>query len=91
MICTELNKTLDSLKEIVKLAVDANAVIPAISASLEYIKAAGCQDPTNFEEAQLDAFGDHQFDWKKEHKDEPIKGTHHVGKYLVKERSELAH
>lgn len=62
----------------VQLGVQADAVIPSISASLEYIKSVACDDPTNFEEAQLDAFGDHMFDWTRENNLDPKKGAHHV-------------
>jgi 6-phosphogluconate dehydrogenase len=60
-ICNELARTYEPLKDVVKLAIDANATVPAISASLEYLKAVALDEPTSFEEAQLDAFGDHMF------------------------------
>ena len=60
-ICAEIQKTYEALKEVVLLGVQTDAVIPSISASLEYIKSVACDDPTNFEEAQLDAFGDHMY------------------------------
>jgi 6-phosphogluconate dehydrogenase len=78
-ICDELAKTYDALKEVVKIAIDTDSVVPALSASLEYIKAVSREDPTNFEEAQLDAFGDHCFSFVSDHAGAPKKGEHHVG------------
>lgn len=69
----------ESLKETVKLAIDTNSIVPALSASLEYIKAVAMDDPTNFEEAQLDAFGDHCFSFISDKAGHPKKGDHHVG------------
>lgn len=77
-ICKELNKTFHAMKEVVKLAIEADAVIPAVSASLEYIKSVGCEDPTAFEESQLDAFGDHMYTLKSDNDDRPVKGSHHT-------------
>lgn len=78
-ICDELSKVYEALKEIVKLALDTNSIVPALSASLEYIKAVAMNDPTNFEEAQLDAFGDHCFSFISDNAGHPKKGDHHVG------------
>lgn len=78
-ICKELFKTFEALKDIVKLAIDTNSIIPSLSASLEYIKAVAMDDPTNFEEAQLDAFGDHCFSFISDNVGAPQKGAHHVG------------
>lgn len=66
-----------------KLAIDTNSIIPALSASLEYIKAVAMDDPTNFEEAQLDAFGDHCFSFVSDQAGAPKKGEHHVGELQV--------
>lgn len=47
-VAKELGRTYEAMKEVVKLAVEQDAVIPAISASLEYIKSVGCKDlPTS--------------------------------------------
>lgn len=80
-ICDELSKTFEPLKETVKLAIDTNSVIPSLSASFEYIKTVAMDDPTNFEEAQLDAFGDHCFSFISDKAGAPAKGAHHVGKF----------
>lgn len=77
-ICDELSKSFTALKETVKLGIEADAVIPAISASLEYIKSVACEDPTNFEEAQLDAFGDHMYSLRSDKDDRPVKGKWHT-------------
>ena len=43
-----------------------NAVIPALSATLEYLKYEGNVNlPTQFYEAELDYFGKHMYDSKK--------------------------
>lgn len=44
-----------------------NAVIPSLSATLEYLKYEGNVDlPTSFYEAELDYFGKHMYDSKKD-------------------------
>ena len=51
----ELAGTYGDLKRICTLGVTNDAVIPALSASLEWMKAVGGQNlPTNFEEMELD-------------------------------------
>jgi 6-phosphogluconate dehydrogenase len=59
---------------------EINAVIPSMSATLEYLKYMGNLDlPTQFYEAELDYFGKHMYDSKSLDKGpgEPKTGTHH--------------
>ena len=77
-IVNELKRGFEPLKRIVLKATDANAVIPSISATLEYLKYIGNLDlPTQFYEAELDYFGRHMFDKKGEDAGLPVKGKHH--------------
>lgn len=56
-----------SLKHVVLKGVEADAHLPCLGATLEYLKYAGSTDlPTSFMEAQLDAFGAHGFELKAE-------------------------
>lgn len=74
----ELQKTLPSLKRVVLEALQADAYIPALTASLEYYKYSGSTDlPTSFQEAQLDYFGGHMYDLKSAEPGEPATGSHH--------------
>ena len=58
--------------------VEANAVIPSLSATLEFVKYSGNTVlPTQFYEAELDYFGKHMFDVKGEPAGEPVTGKHH--------------
>jgi len=50
-VAKELAGSYESLKRVCLLAVETDAVAPALSASLEWLKAVGATDlPTNFEE-----------------------------------------
>lgn len=50
-ICHELAGTYDALKRVSLLALQTDAVAPAMSASLEWLKAVGGEElPTNFQE-----------------------------------------
>ena len=74
----ELNKGFAPLKKVVGKGVEVNAVIPSLSATLEYMKyAANTFLPTSFYEAELDYFGKHMFDLKSEPAGEAITGKHH--------------
>lgn len=67
-----------ALKKIVAMGVETNAIIPSLSASLEYLKySVNTVLPTQFYEAQLDYFGKHMFDLKSEPAGEPVTGKHH--------------
>ncbi|PYI05433.1 6-phosphogluconate dehydrogenase [Aspergillus sclerotiicarbonarius CBS 121057] len=61
-IAWELHKQWDALKEIVLAATVADQYIPALSATLEYLKyEGGTMLPTKFMEAQMDLFGAHGY------------------------------
>lgn len=71
-IAKPIAETYPALKETIHFALHADAVVPALSASLEWVKSCGGKDlPTNFEEMQLDTFGAHRYDAKGEE----IEGT----------------
>ena len=66
-IGAELSKCYPSLKNVVLKCIEADAVIPSLSATLEYYKYSGSTElPTQFMEAQLDYFGGHMYDLKNE-------------------------
>jgi 6-phosphogluconate dehydrogenase len=68
----------EPLKNVVASAIQANAPIPSLSASLEYCKYMGSTDlPTQFMEAELDYFGAHMFELKSENEEDAQKGKHH--------------
>lgn len=47
-ISHELGKTYDSLKDVCRIAINYDAVVPSLSATLEYIKCVGGRDlPTS--------------------------------------------
>lgn len=74
----ELTKAYPPSKRVVLKSIEANAVIPCLSASLEYLKYIDNTDlPTDFYEAELDYFGNHKFDLKSESPGEPKTGSHH--------------
>ena len=74
----ELNKAFEPLKRVVTKGTEANAVIPSLSATLEYMKyASNTVLPTSFYEAELDYFGKHMFDLKSEGTGKPETGKHH--------------
>lgn len=55
------------LKKIVLQSITADAHVPCLSATLEYLKYMSSTDlPTSFTEAQLDSFGAHGYDLKSE-------------------------
>ena len=74
----EMKGTFPSLKRIVALGVELNAIIPSLGATLDYLKIMTyTQLPTQFYEAQLDYFGKHMYDLKSEGAGEPTTGKHH--------------
>ena len=78
LVAKELSTNFPALKQVVAMGVQTNAIIPSLSASLEYLKY--CVNtilPTQFYEAQLDFFGKHMFDLKSEPAGEPETGRHH--------------
>lgn len=77
-IAAELGKTTASFRELIVDAIRLDAYVPALSASLEYLKYSVSTDlPTSFQEAQLDFFGNHMYDLKSEGPGEPVMGKHH--------------
>jgi 6-phosphogluconate dehydrogenase len=62
-VADEFKKGLPSLKKVCLKAMEGDHNIPALSASLEWLKIMTSVDlPTSFYEAQLDYFGNHMFD-----------------------------
>lgn len=65
-IVSELKSGFEPLKRLVIKGTENNAVIPSMSATLEWLKYSGNLDlPTQFYEAELDYFGKHHYDSKK--------------------------
>ena len=74
----ELNQAFGPLKRVVTKGTEVNAVIPCLSATLEYMKyASNTVLPTSFDEAELDYCGKHMFDLKSEGPGLPQTGHHH--------------
>jgi 6-phosphogluconate dehydrogenase len=54
-VATELRSAYDAIKEVYQIAMDTDAVAPAIGSTLEWLKAIGGKHlPTDFEEMELD-------------------------------------
>ncbi|WWD17736.1 6-phosphogluconate dehydrogenase (decarboxylating) [Kwoniella shandongensis] len=78
-VAQELAKTYDSLKKVCMIALETDSVAPALSASLEYLKAVGGKNlPTDFEEMELDYFGHHNYDLKRKPEKGHEKGNYHT-------------
>lgn len=78
IIAKELASTMGSLKELTINSLRMDSYVPAMSASLEYLKYSVSTDlPTSFQEAELDFFGHHNYDLKSEGAGEPVMGKHH--------------
>jgi 6-phosphogluconate dehydrogenase len=77
-IASELGKCCLSLKNVVIKAIEVDGYVPALSATLEYLKYSGSRElPTQFMEAELDYFGHHNFDYRSEGPGSAVKGKHH--------------
>ena len=78
-IADEFKKGYSSLKSIVSSAVQGDHIVPALSATLEYLKHQTSTDlPTSFYEAELDYFGKHMYDKKGDDPEgKPVTGKHH--------------
>ncbi|KAJ5195734.1 hypothetical protein N7449_006213 [Penicillium cf. viridicatum] len=80
-VAGELHRTFRSLKEIVAQGTLSDQYLPAISASLEYLKyAGGTVLPTKFMEGQMDFFGAHGYNKPGVPEEDPGpvgKGPHH--------------
>lgn len=78
IIATEIEKYYLKLKRVVLTSIEYGANVPALTATLEYLKyMSGTDLPTNFMEAELDYFGAHSYDLKCENAMEIKKGIHH--------------
>lgn len=80
LIVDELKSGFESLKRTVLRGIEKNAIVPSMSATLEYLKYSGNLElPTQFYEAELDYFGKHMYDSRSEDKgpDLPVTGKHH--------------
>lgn len=78
-VAKDLKRCYPSLKKVVLAATEADQVIPALSATLEYLKIQTSTDlPTSFYEAQLDYFGKHMYDKKGDDPEgKPTEGKYH--------------
>lgn len=78
-VMADIKPCVAPLRDLVVKATAADHVIPALSATLEYIKYQTSTDlPMSFAEAQLDYFGAHMYDRKgEEGTGAPTEGKHH--------------
>lgn len=77
-VASELAYTFPALKNVVLKSIEADAYVPSLGATLEYLKySASTELPTQFMEAELDYFGGHNYDLKSEFPGKPAKGPHH--------------
>ncbi|KAI0883753.1 6-phosphogluconate dehydrogenase, decarboxylating [Annulohypoxylon maeteangense] len=80
-VASELRSNFDALKLITLKAIEWDNYVPAISASLEYLKyVGGGMLATQFMEAEMDFFGAHAYDRpnvRGEDPGKPSKGAHH--------------
>lgn len=80
-VSRELHRNFESLKEIIMHATAADQYVPAMSATLEYLKyIGGTMIPTKFMEAQMDYFGAHSYNKPNIPGEDPgpvKKGPHH--------------
>ncbi|KAI7497264.1 6-phosphogluconate dehydrogenase C-terminal domain-like protein [Hortaea werneckii] len=78
-VAADLKKSFGSLKKIVAKSIEGDLVIPALSATLEYLKYQTSTNlPTSMYEAQLDYFGSHMYDKKGDDPEgRPETGKHH--------------
>ncbi|OTB05036.1 hypothetical protein M426DRAFT_57717 [Hypoxylon sp. CI-4A] len=80
-VASDLRKNFDALKQITLKAIEWDNYVPAISASLEYLKyVGGGMLATQFMEAEMDFFGAHAYDRpnvRGEDPGKPSKGAHH--------------
>ncbi|KAI7592464.1 hypothetical protein KC346_g16092 [Hortaea werneckii] len=78
-VAADLKKSFVSLRKIVAKSIEGDHVIPALGATLEYLKYQTSTDlPTSMYEAQLDYFGSHMYDKKGDDPEgRPETGKHH--------------
>ncbi|KAE8442051.1 hypothetical protein EG329_003908 [Mollisiaceae sp. DMI_Dod_QoI] len=80
LVVDELKSGFEPLKRILLKSVQENAIVPSMSATLEYLKYSGNLElPTQFYEAELDYFGKHMYDSKTLDNGPglPMTGKHH--------------
>lgn len=77
-IVSEIKPCMTALKKVVLLSIEGDVCVPALNATLDYMKYSGSINlPTSFVEAQLDAFGAHGYQLKSEPYQNLAKGLHH--------------
>lgn len=77
-VARELKDGFASLRRVILKGTESDAVIPSLSATLEYVKfSANKHLPTKFYEAELDYFGKHMYDLVSEPAGKPVTGKHH--------------
>lgn len=80
-VSTELQQNYIALKDVVIKGTETDHYLPALSATLEYIKyIGGTKLPTQFMEAEMDYFGAHSYDKPGKAGEDPgptAKGHHH--------------
>ncbi|KAI9740495.1 MAG: hypothetical protein M1834_005075 [Cirrosporium novae-zelandiae] len=80
-VASALHENFPALRNVILKAVEWDAYVPSLSASLEYIKyEGGTMLPTQFMEAEMDFFGAHAYDRpnvRGEDPGKPSKGAHH--------------
>lgn len=92
-VSQDIKKCFPALRRIVGKAIETDQVVPALSATLEYVKmVSGVDLPTSFYEAELDYFGAHMFDRKGDGDQkvkEPGEGKHHFEWKEARSRGEV--
>ncbi|KAK4543302.1 hypothetical protein LTR36_005661 [Oleoguttula mirabilis] len=78
-VASDLKRGFPALRTVVAKGVERDHVVPALSATLEYLKyQTSTELPTSFYEAQLDYFGKHMYDKKGDDEaGKPETGKHH--------------
>jgi len=78
-VTDDLKRGVPHLRNVVAKSVGADHIVPALGATLEYLKyQTSTELPTSFYEAQLDYFGKHMFDRKGDDVEgAPVTGKHH--------------
>lgn len=78
-VVNEFKKSFQPLKTVVLGAMQADHVVPTLSATLEWVKYSTIPEdlPTMFQEAEMDYFGKHMFDLRSDPPGEPVTGSHH--------------
>lgn len=77
-IAQELGGTMEPLKALVTSSLQVDAYVPALSASLEFVKVSTATElPTSLQAAELDFFGHHMYDKRSEAARDAAMGKHH--------------